>query len=295
MHSNAFREEVDRTVRRSSLIDTEELRSRLDDPGLVVLDCRFTLTDPDAGWRAYAAGHIRRARYADLNRDLARQPEHNEGRHPLPAPEVFAGTLGRLGIQRNSEVVLYDDAGGAIAARGWWMLRWLGHRGAVAVLDGGLPAWTDSGHALEAGEAGHWEAVTYAPWHADRQRWVATDDLPGLLSTGEVVLDARAPARYRGEVEPIDPVAGHVPGAVNLPFDRCLGADGRFLDPQSLRELFAQRLSGRRGIAMCGSGVTACHLLLAMTVAEIPDGRLYVGSWSEWIRDPERPVELGEG
>jgi thiosulfate/3-mercaptopyruvate sulfurtransferase len=274
------------------LIDAVDLHDRLDDPRTVVLDCRFTLSDPDAGRRAYVAGHIPRARYADLNRDLSREAASHEGRHPLPAPDVFAATLGRLGVERSSDVVLYDDAGGAIAARAWWMLRWLGHP-RVAVLDGGLAAWKAAGYALEAGDSSP-TTVAYAPWDADPSMWVTTEDLAHLRAAGHVVLDARAPARYRGEAEPIDPVAGHVPDALNLPFDRSLDADGRFRDPDALRRLFAERLKGRPAVAMCGSGVTACHLLLAMEIAEIPGGTLYVGSWSEWIRDAERPIALGE-
>lgn len=279
-------------TRQNDLIDAETLAHRLDDPSTIVLDCRFTLTLPAAGRRAYAAGHIPRARYADLDRDLARMAAPHEGRHPLPAPESFAATLGRLGVERASEVVVYDDAGGAIAARAWWMLRWLGHP-RVRVLDGGLAAWEQAGQPLEAGEQA-WKHTTYEPWEADSSMWVATDEVSALQDAGHVVLDARAPIRYRGEAEPIDPVAGHVPRAVNLPFDRCLDATGRFLDADALRRLFETSLAGGEAVAMCGSGVTACHLLLAMSVAGIPAGRLYVGSWSEWIRDPGRPIALGE-
>lgn len=277
---------------RNSVIDIEDLHARLAEPGTVVLDCRFTLSDPGAGRRDYEFGHIPGARYVDLDRDLARRPGPHDGRHPLPAPETFAATLGRLGIDRATRVVAYDDASAAFAARAWWMLRWLGHAD-VSVLNGGLAAWREAGFPLESAQP-QWTATMYAPWRADNDSCVATDDVFRLQAEGHVLLDARAAARFRGEVEPIDPVAGHVPGAVNLPFDRCLEADGRFLEPAAVHRAFATALDGRPAIAMCGSGVTACHLVLAMAYAGLPTAQLYVGSWSEWIRDPERPVAVGE-
>lgn len=276
------------------LINIDELAYALErGPETIVLDCRFELREPDAGRRAYEAGHIPTARYVDLDRDLARRPEAGDGRHPLPAPDALAATLGRLGVLRTSRVVAYDDAGGAFAARAWWLLRWLGHA-EVAVLNGGLPAWQAAGLELETGTP-RWAETTYAPWQPDDGLWVATEEVVPLQESGHVLLDARAPARFRGEVEPIDPVAGHVPGAVNLPFDRCLDADGRFADPADVARLLETVLGGRPAITMCGSGVTACHLLLAMAHAGLPQGRLYVGSWSEWISDPSRPVALGGG
>lgn len=202
-------------------------------------------------------------------------------------------SLRRLGISNDSFVVVYDDCGGAMAARLWWMLRWLGHD-QVAVLDGGIQAWSALGGALEHGE---WAGNPVGNFVATsiQEGWIVeTDELATLLKQGEVsLLDARAKPRFDGHVEPIDPVAGHVPGAVNLPFSDLLAADGTFLEPTALAKRFADALRAapaNEAITMCGSGVTACHLLLGLEAAGLGPGRLYVGSWSEWIRDPERPV-----
>lgn len=273
------------------IIAVSELVPLLDRGDVVVLDCRFSLADCGAGRRVYEAGHIPGARHLDLERDMARQPAPSEGRHPLPKPEHFVAALERLGVQHDTRVVAYDDAGGAFAARAWWMLGWISHPD-VRVLDGGLGAWREAGHALEAGAA-NVPAVRYGPWRLEPHRHVETQAVAERDAACDVLLDARAPARYRGEHEPIDPVAGHVPGATNLPFERCLDGRGRFRSSAELRALFDETLGGRRAIAMCGSGVTACHLLLAMARAGLPRGRLYAGSWSEWIRDPERPVARG--
>jgi thiosulfate/3-mercaptopyruvate sulfurtransferase len=202
--------------------------------------------------------------------------------------------LGRLGVLKNSRVIAYDDAGGAIAARLWWMLRWLGHAD-VRVLNGGIQAWQAAGLGLES-ERPTWSADRYEFAVVNDAGWIRTADLAQALSMGAQLVDARAAKRYAGEEEPIDPVAGHVPGAVNLPFSEFLGADGRFLPAAALRTLFADRLAATAGagtVAMCGSGVTACHLLLAMEHAGLGGGRLYVGSWSGWIADPARPVGRG--
>lgn len=278
------------------LVDVDDLAAMLDAKSTIAVDCRFRLTEPDAGARAFEAGHIPGARYAHLDRDLAGEPGVDDGRHPLPAPAKFAATLGRLGIDEQSHVTVYDDAGGAIAARLWWMLRvWLGHR-RVALLNGGLNAWLQRGYALESGPSGQHE-THYGAGPVAADRLVATKELPDLLQRGHVLWDARAAARYRGEMEPIDPVAGHVPGAVNLPFERCLDESGRFLAADRLAALFNEAMAGRppeQCIAMCGSGVTACHLLLAMAVAGLEGARLYAGSWSEWIRDPARPIATGD-
>jgi thiosulfate/3-mercaptopyruvate sulfurtransferase len=277
-----------------SLIDVDSLQDLLGKPHLAVVDCRFDLMHPEAGRQAYLAGHIPGARYADLNRDLSAPIGPHTGRHPLPAPDAFATRLGAMGIGNDTQVVAYDDANGSIAARLWWMLRWLGH-GAVAVLDGGLKAWTGHGGALESGETTS-HAEHFIPV-VDAKSVVSTAELEHVLRDPKAVLvDARSPERYAGTVEPIDPVAGHIPGAVNHPFTASLGTDGRFLPAAELERRWQERLPGgnlENLVAMCGSGVTACHQLLSLEVAGLTGGKLYAGSWSEWIRDPRRPVARG--
>ena len=282
-----------------TLIDVDSLQELLGQPRLAVLDCRFDLMNPEAGRQAYLRAHIPGARYADLNRDLSAPVGPHTGRHPLPLPEVFAGRLGAMGIGNDTQVVAYDEANGSIAARLWWMLRWLGHE-AAAVLDGGFEAWTAHGGALQSGEADPAAAERVARHFTpriDAGSVVSTAELERALQGLEAVLvDARAQERYAGAVEPIDPVAGHIPGAVNHPFTVNLGADGRFLPAAELKRRWEEALP--RGdltnlVAMCGSGVTACHNLLSLEVAGLRGGKLYAGSWSEWIRDPRRPVARG--
>lgn len=279
-----------------TLIDTQTLYDHLYDPDWVVVDCRFNLADPEAGRRAFHEGHIPGARYAHLDEDLAGPVTPTSGRHPLPDPERLAQTLGGWGINNVTQVVAYDDAGGAIAARLWWLLRWLGHR-ACAVLDGGLPAWRGQDLPLDR-EIPAPHPTIFSVLHEDALSWVDSDYLLADRVSGDsLVIDARTPARYRGEQEPIDPVAGHIPGAVNLPYEGNLDNEGRFMDPQALRERFAAVLGERSAasaVHMCGSGVTACHNLLAMEAAGLAGSRLYAGSWSEWIRDPSRPMATGE-
>jgi thiosulfate/3-mercaptopyruvate sulfurtransferase len=278
------------------LIEPDALHAALQQGGCVPVDCRFRLMDPGAGEAAYAGGHIPGARYMHLDRDLASAPAADEGRHPLPEPSELARTLSRLGISNSDYVVAYDDAGGAIAARLWWLLRWIGHA-RVSVLNGGLKAWQNAGLTLQA------EAPEYAPGQfraaaPDPRMSVATADVAAELAAGSVLIDARSAERFAGRSEPIDPVAGHVPGAVNCPFERLLAVDGRVREPAALRRLFVDELNLKpddRIVAMCGSGVTACHVLLALEQAGIDGGRLYAGSWSEWIRDPARPVATGSG
>jgi len=276
------------------LVDVETLARHIGAADWVVVDCRFTLTDPTAGRAAYDRGHIAGARYAHLDDDLARRPRANEGRHPLPNPQRFAETLGHWGIDGNTMVVAYDEASGAIAARLWWLLRWLGHR-RCAVLDGGLAAWVAAGQPVEQ------TAPSFTPRHyelreANGTAVVATHEVAARQAAGDLLVDARAAPRYRGEQEPIDPKAGHVPGARNRPFSANVTAAGVFRPPAELRAELSQLIGGSDAsgvIAMCGSGVTACHLLLALEVAGLAGGRLYAGSWSEWIRDPARPISVG--
>jgi thiosulfate/3-mercaptopyruvate sulfurtransferase len=282
------------------LIEAAELQAQLESAsGVVAVDCRFDLKAPEAGRQAWESGHIPGAVYAHLDDDLSRTPAAHEGRHPLPAPEDFAAKLGELGITRESLVVAYDDHGGAIAARLWWMLGWIGHE-RRALLNGGLGAWQAAGLPLERG------ATSLAPRDyprpdPDESQVVTTDELQRALAgqpATSALLDARAGARFRGEVEPIDPVAGHIPGARNLAFTELLSQDQRFLAPDALEQRFTKALmdSGLPAdtpiVAMCGSGVTACHLLAGLALTG-KTGRLYVGSWSEWIRDSQRPVATG--
>jgi thiosulfate/3-mercaptopyruvate sulfurtransferase len=276
------------------LIEAQALARALGQTGTVVVDCRFDLKDPAAGRAAYGRAHIPGARYADLDRDLSRPPRPEEGRHPLPAPADFAATLGGWGITSATTVVAYDEGSGAIAARLWWLLRWLGH-GQSLVLDGGLAAWEEAGLPLEAAPPQS-QPAEYRSAPVASAAVVACADIVAQQRRGDLVVDARGAPRYRGEQEPIDPVAGHVPGARNWPFAKALTAEGRFRPADELRADLLGLLDGRSPsqlIAMCGSGVTACHLLLAMAAAGLPDGKLFAGSWSEWIRDRARPVAVG--
>jgi thiosulfate/3-mercaptopyruvate sulfurtransferase len=276
--------------RQDHLIAVDELARRIDDDGIRIIDCRHDLFAPGAGRVAYLAAHIPGAVHANLDQDLAAPVGPGTGRHPLPAAAVGAATFGRMGISDRTFVVVYDERSGAVAARAWWMLRWLGHS-KVAVLDGGLAAWQAQGLPLVPGDVSVGKQRFVARPHDD---WtISTDDIPGALARGLLLVDARAENRFIGKHEPVDPIAGHIPGARNLPFECCLDASGRFLSPETLRELWAEALGDRGGSpwgVMCGSGVTACHLVLAAILAGLPEPKLYVGSWSEWIRNPERPV-----
>lgn len=278
----------------STLITATDLANHLDDPAWLIVDCRFDLARPSAGETAYAQSHVPGAVYAHLDRDLAAPVSASSGRHPLPAPESLARTLGRWGVTRETQVVAYDADTGAYAARLWWLLRWAGHR-KVAVLDGGFKAWTSA--ALPVTSEVRPRAATEYTVTPQRERWQDASQVDANVRSGQWrLLDARAAERFAGEVEPIDPVAGHVPGAANHPFALNLGSDGRFLPPAELRARFEKSQAGiddAHTIAMCGSGVTACHLLLGLEIAGKPGAKLYAGSWSEWIRDPSRAVAQG--
>ena len=302
-----------------TLIDAGSLQALLGTPQLAIIDCRFDLMHPAAGGQAFLEAHIPGARYADLNRDLSAPVGAHTGRHPLPTPEAFAAALSRLGIGNDSNVIAYDDANSSFAARLWWMLRWVGHD-AVAVLDGGFQAWLQRGGSLQSGEpepaaadAGPFTLRSAASRGIDAgvapasaapasAPPVTTADVERTLfaptprTPKPLLVDARAPQRFAGVVEPIDTVAGHIPGAVNHPFADNLAADNRFLPAAQLKQQWLQLLGGTKPenlIVMCGSGVTACHNLLSLEVAGLPGAKLYAGSWSEWIRDPRRPVARG--
>jgi thiosulfate/3-mercaptopyruvate sulfurtransferase len=278
--------------RQELLTNADDLASGLGDRRLRIVDCRFDLMAPDAGREAWVDAHIPGAVYADLDLDLSGPITAHSGRHPLPSVKNAEKTFSRLGIDAQTRVVAYDDAGGAIASRAWWLLRWLGHE-QVTVLDGGLQAWLARDRPLDSGV----QDAERRQFHAapDPQRILGTQEIAANLRCGRVLLvDARDAARFRGEVEPIDTRAGHIPGTRNLPYGACLDGDGLWLGGDALRERFRVVLGEPPGVpwaAMCGSGVTACHLAISGLLAGYGEPRLYVGSWSEWIRDPARPIE----
>jgi thiosulfate/3-mercaptopyruvate sulfurtransferase len=281
----------------AQLLSADQLQARLGQPELIILDCRFALDDPAYGQRSFAEGHIPGAQFADLERDLS-GPIHPgiTGRHPLPEPAQLLQRLRDWGLHSHSEVVLYDDSPGAFAARAWWLLAWLGKRDGVYLLDGGLKAWRDAGGALTL------DLPTPTPGSfngsAEASLLVSAAQLQQRLDDSQMtLLDARGLPRFRGEVEPIDPVAGHIPGAQCAVFTDNLDSDGHFLSAAQLRQRFAAQLGVRHPgdvVSYCGSGVTACHNLFALCLAGYPLAPLYAGSWSEWITDSARPVATGD-
>jgi thiosulfate/3-mercaptopyruvate sulfurtransferase len=281
-----------------TLITVAQLAAQLGAADLAIVDCRFDLARPQWGPAAYAEGHIPGAGYANLDRDLSGPVGPGTGRHPLPAAAAFAARDAAHGIGGAIRVLAYDQGNGAFAARLWWLLRWLGHP-RVAVLDGGLAAWRAAGLPLEAGAgpgAAHRSPRSFSA-RPDRRAWLSVDEVLRGREAGTIhLVDARAADRFAGENETIDPVAGHVPGAVNHPFARNVDAEGRFLPAAELRSRWNATLAGRPAstvVSMCGSGVTACHNLLALEHAGFTGARLYAGSWSEWIRDPSHAVARG--
>ena len=287
----------------TTLIEPAELAASLTRSATewAIVDCRFDLARPEWGQGAYATGHVPSALYAHLDHDLSGPVSPVTGRHPLPSPDRLAETLGRWGIDAGVQVVAYDQGNGAYASRLWWLLRWAGHS-KVAVLNGGFTAWQQAGLPTET--IVRQRQPRQFTFRAGDEQVVNTAELEravrdGTLASGAAMLvDARAADRFAGENETIDPVAGHIPGASNHPFARNLDAHGRFLSAEELRERWTATLgasAARRGavIAMCGSGVTACHNLLALEIAGLGGAQLYAGSWSEWIRSPEHPVAKG--
>jgi thiosulfate/3-mercaptopyruvate sulfurtransferase len=283
----------------TTLIECRELLEHLEDPAWAIVDCRFDLADPAYGAREWARGHIPHALYADLDRDLSAPRTPASGRHPLPEVASLAATFSRFGIDSSVQVVAYDQGPGGFAARLWWLLRWLGHD-RVALLDGGYAAWLRAQLPVSTSHE------TRPPRHFTARpqgaQLIETAQIARALAAGEfahgaqVLVDARAADRFAGQNETIDPVAGHVPGARNHPFAGNTDAHGMFLTPRELRSRWQATLRGAapaQVIAMCGSGVTACHNLLALEVAGLSGARLYAGSWSEWIRDPAHAVARG--
>jgi thiosulfate/3-mercaptopyruvate sulfurtransferase len=280
----------------TTLISAAELTQYLNNPDFIILDCRAELSDPAAGTAAFAAAHIPGAQHANLDMDLsdkARGPQGEfRGRHPLPTPAVFIETLRNWGVTPDSQVVVYDAHGGMFAARLWWMLRWVGHQ-SVALLDGGLQAWQAGGGAMtaELTQRTHGSIALQASLGP-----VVTADevLANLDQATRLVIDARAPDRFRGENETIDPVAGHIPGAKNRCFKDNLQADGRYKTADQLRAEFGALITTPQATIMqCGSGASACQSLLAMEIAGLSGAALYPGSWSEWSSDPKRPIATG--
>lgn len=277
----------------NTLINTQSLVARLGQKDQIIFDCRFNLADPDAGERAYQAAHIPNAFYLHLDHDLSSPITATTGRHPLPDPQQLATKLAAYGLNENTQVFVYDDISGAFAARTWWLLRWLGHQ-AVAVLDGGLAAWLEQAAPLDS-------SVPALPKHSGNFKAHVQPDY--FLTTEQLspyppyqLIDARSVERFRGELEPIDPIAGHIPTAKNRPLTDNL-SQGQFKTAAQLQQEWSAQLAGlapEQIVHMCGSGVSACHNLLAMEIAGLSGSRLYVGSWSEWIRDPKRPIATGD-
>ena len=279
----------------NTLISTADLAARLGDPALVIVDVRHDLAQPDHwGEDRYRESHLPGAHFAHLDRDLSARKTGRNGRHPLPSPDAAAALFSRLSIDASKEVIAYDQGSGMFASRLWWMLRWLGHD-AAAVLDGGFDQWTREGRPVTTdvpapGNASFTARPVAATVNAD-------DVARSLTATGLMLVDARAPERYRGETEPMDPVAGHIPGALNRYYGNNLTPEGRFKPADVLRREFADVIGEApldRIVHYCGSGVTACHNVLAMEVAGLSGTRLYPGSWSEWCADPARPVMRAE-
>lgn len=276
----------------SPLISVNELSAQGDGSILRVCDCRFLLTQPDAGRAQYLASHIPGATYVDLEADLSGPVDSRTGRHPLPEVSVFRKTLGHLGLTPDIPVVVYDDGGCAMAARFWWMLRWMGHPD-VKVLDGGLAAWQAEGCAMASGNEIYQSAIYEGP--ADDDLWVSVETVESIVGQESgLIVDAREAARFKGWQEPLDLVAGHIPSALNRPFIQNM-REGKFKSTGELRQAFEALIKAqlpRDVIHSCGSGVTACHNLLAMEHAGLPGSRLFVGSWSEWITDQRREVVI---
>ncbi len=276
----------------TTIVSTRELAAHATDAQWVVVDCRFKLADEDWGAREYQRAHIPGAAYAHLGHDLSSPANGTNGRHPLPNPDTLIDTFGRLGIANGAQVVAYDQDSGMFASRLWWLLRWMGHD-SVAVLDGGFARWMSESRPTASGEH-----ATAAKRFAGAPRAAMTTnaaDVAALMDRRDTLLvDARAPERFRGETEPLDRVAGHIPGAANHFFQGNLDEHGTFRSPADLRARLSSTLAGTTPdhvVCYCGSGVTACHNLLALEHAGLRGAKLYAGSWSEWSSDPARPVE----
>jgi len=279
------------------LISAQDLHAAQKNKKWLVFDCRFVLSDPGSGYRDYLEAHIPGALYAHLDDDLSSPVTASSGRHPLPDAEKFSGFLARSGWQPGIGIVAYDSAGGSIAARLWWLMKYFGHD-CAALLDGGFPAWQAAGFELESGEVTNTSTPPVRLSATGELLRSTADILENLGGKSMILADVRAGERFRGEIEPIDSAAGHIPGSVNYPFDLNLSPSGKFRPVPEIRKGLLT-LSGSHDtddmVYMCGSGVTACHAIFAAELSGLKGSRLYAGSWSEWIRDPTRPVEPGNG
>jgi len=283
----------------TTIISVEELTASLTGK-CVVIDCRFSLLDPDAGYQAYNTGHIPNAFYLHLDNDLSSPITPSSGRHPLPDLDKFRNCLYSMGVTKETQVVVYDDCAGAMAARAWWLISCLGHK-AVAVLDGGFPAWQAAGGPESSMSATYLDELdaSTCDFSSDDLSGdsLSTSQVKGLIKEGAICLiDARGAERFRGEVEPIDPIAGHIPGAVNRPLTDNI-VNGFFKPTDRLRDEWLDLVESeniKEVVHMCGSGITACHNLLAMRIAGLDGGKVYAGSWSEWIRDPKCDIATDE-
>ncbi|MEO8623521.1 MAG: sulfurtransferase [bacterium] len=279
----------------TTLISTGELAALATEPKVVVVDCRFVLDDVEWGQREYLAGHVPGAVYAHLDRDLSGRKDGTNGRHPLPDPEALLRTIAQLGISNDTQVVAYDQDSGMYGSRLWWLLRWMGHD-AVAVLDGGFAKWMAEGRATMLGDERNPRAEFSGVPSGDA---LVDADAVAMLSSDAAwrLVDARAPERFRGDIEPLDKVAGHIPGAVNYFYKDNLDENGAWRKPEELRRMLDESIGDVRPdhvVCYCGSGVTACHNVLAFEHAGLRGAKLYAGSWSEWSSDPRRPVAVGE-
>ncbi|MDI1279635.1 sulfurtransferase [Methylobacter sp.] len=275
----------------TTLVSAETLHQQLNHPDWIIVDCRFSLANTEAGAKAYRHGHIPNARYAHLDKDLSSAITDFTGRHPLPNFALLAKKLGDWGVTNTSQVVVYDDAGGAFAGRLWWLLRCMGHD-KVAVLNGGIKQWQKQGLPVTT-TLPTVKPATFRPY-LNEASWLSALQVQNNMAKKSICLiDARTPERYRGKQEPVDPVAGHIPGALNRAFQLNLDSNGLFLSAEQLREQFNQLIGTtvpEQVVHYCGSGVTACHNLLAMEYAGLTGSKLYAGSWSEWIRNKNRAV-----
>jgi thiosulfate/3-mercaptopyruvate sulfurtransferase len=272
----------------STIINVEQLSSH-SGQDWVVVDCRYDLADADSGYQGYLEAHIEGALYADIHRDLSGEPVTDHGRHPLPSADELRKLFSSLGINKEKQVVAYDASSGAFAARLWWLLRYMGHD-AVAVLDGGWQAWQTAGLKTEAGEPNN-QSLDFSG--EPRAEWLVTMD---KVLDAPLLIDSREAQRYRGEIEPIDPVAGHIPGALNHCWKENLDESGRFYASEHLRQQFSQIYTdtdGEQVVFYCGSGVTACANLLAVAHAGLPPAKLYAGSWSDWCSRADNPIATG--
>jgi len=279
----------------NTLVTTEELAAHIDDPDWLIFDCRFTLTEAGAGRKNYAQAHIPGAIYVHLEEDLSSAISNTSGRHPLPDADSLSKKLSAWGVDNTKQLIVYDDAFGAIAGRMWWILRWLGHT-KIALLEGGLPVWLRDGHATTERLPILTPAI-FQP-QINTSLVVNTDDVEAMMNDDSyLIIDARSEERFEGVLEPFDKVAGHIPGALNVPYDDNLSVSGGFETQEELYESYSDRVNDLKNeniIHMCGSGVTACHNILAMEHAGLTGSRLYAGSWSEWITNSTRPIATGE-